>query len=186
MLSAPSVRCPECGAPLNAAQARCWLCQRKADDGQQQNPYAPPRPLTEHSASQFSLASLFLIMTLVAVCLGVFLLSPGLGVLLVFVMTPALIRTVMAASYQKQAGTALSAADKIGVFLMSVFIMGAIGVAACVAFMATCLLGVAVTEGGGASLEATLLVGLISGLVGAIPLAAWLMRLTRPAKYSPR
>jgi len=40
---------------------------------------------------QFSLASVFLVITLIAVCLGTLRLAPGVGILLLLVATPALI-----------------------------------------------------------------------------------------------
>jgi hypothetical protein len=182
MSSAPSPRCPECGAPLSGLQARCWLCQRKPTQRDAENPYAPPQPIADENAGvEFSLASLFLVMTLVVVCFGTFMIVPGLGILLAIVSTPALIRTIVMARHQRRAGAPLSAAEKIGVFLISWFVMGAIGLASMVAFLMACFTGAALTEGTGANLELILLAGILVGLAAAIPLSVWLLRLTRPA-----
>src|SRR5882672_9411675 len=184
--------CPDCGASLAAGQARCWLCQRKASAPSAENPYTPPRPIASGNLpAQFSLSSLFLVMTLVAVCLGVFMQAPGLGVLFGIVATPALIRTMIAASYQRQAGAPLTALEKVGTFFISWFIMGAIGLASFVAFAVVCVAGAYITVFAGADkmfgrgeegLAFVVGFGVIVGLIAAIPLTVWLLRLTRPAK----
>jgi len=127
-----AAHCPHCGAELQAPGGECWLCRLKEPPAQP-NPYASPRPIGDYAA-QFSLASLFLVMTLVAVCLGVFMLAPGLGILLAVAATPALVRTTFTASYYKQAGASLTTAWKIKAFLVSLFIMLAVGTATFVAF----------------------------------------------------
>src|SRR5437870_10255314 len=101
--------CPECGALRASAQARCWLCERKgsAGIGAVVNPYASPRPIGENSPLQFSIASLLLVTTLVAVCLGVFLQSPGLGIFLSVMTLPAVIRTIIDVAQRKRGGAGL-------------------------------------------------------------------------------
>src|SRR5436309_11478722 len=94
--SSQAASCLECGAPLAAGQEVCWLCWQNVTD-KEVNPYSSPRPIAnEKIGLQFSLATLFLVTTLAAVCLGVFALSPGLGVLVSIVAAPALVRTMVA------------------------------------------------------------------------------------------
>lgn len=176
-------RCPECGAELATGQARCWLCERKLSEAESGNPYASPQPAGENVDFQFSLASLFLIMTLVAVGTGLFLVAPGFGVLFAVLCVPALVRTIVAAKQQRRAGAPLTIGDKTGVFVMSFFIMVAIGIAASVAFGVACsggaLLGLGI---GGNDPSPAILLGIGFGLVAAIPLAIWMLRATRPSK----
>jgi hypothetical protein len=176
----PFAHCPHCGAEVQQLGNLCWLCRHKHISADP-NPYASPRAIGDN-AVQFSLASLFLVMTLLAVGLGIFLLVPGLGVLFAFISTPALIRTMIATGRQRQFGAPLSPAEKISVFFLSWFLMSAIGIAAMVAFVAVCFAGVLVTESAGASLETVLGIGALSGLAAALPLTIWLMRITSPAK----
>ena len=176
----PAARCPHCGAQVQTLGSACWLCRQKASQSDP-NPYAPPRPLDENAA-QFSLASLFLVMTLVAVCMGVIMIAPGLGILFAFITTPALIRTIVASSRGRLVGEPLSPMQKAGIFLISWFIMCAVGIASVVAFMAVCFAGALITEGTGASLEIMLTVGVLAGLAAAIPLTVWLLRLTSPSR----
>ncbi len=186
--SQPVAHCPHCGAEVQTPGVLCWLCRHRAISANP-NPYAPPRPLAgENASAQCSLASLFLVTTLVAVGLGLFLPAPGLGVLFAFVAAPALIRTFIAAGRRRQAGAPLSLREKIGTFFISWFIMGAIGLASFVAFMVVCVGSAFVMETAGINLLSEegllllLVVGVIPGLIAAIPLAVWLLRRTRPAK----
>jgi hypothetical protein len=174
-----AAHCPHCGAEVQTPGSPCWLCRQKAAQAEP-NPYASPRPI--ENATQFSLASLFLVMTLVAVCLGVFMIAPGLGILFAFITTPAFIRTMVAASRGRQVGEPMSAMEKTGIFLISWFIMCAVGIASVVAFMAVCFAGALITESVGASLEIVLMAGVLGGLAAAIPLTVWLLRLTSPSR----
>ena len=101
--------CAECGAAIDAGQSRCWLCKSERVGHAPVNPYASPLPTQDNLAWQFSLSSLFLITTLIAVCLGVTLLMPGLGVLLWIFAVPALVRTVIDIRKHKRRGAALGA-----------------------------------------------------------------------------
>lgn len=74
-------------------------------------------------APQWSLGGLLLVVTLIAVCLGLFVNSPGLGILATIAALPALIRTVLLAQQREQLGRPLTTVDKWTAFL------GSIGVA---------------------------------------------------------
>ena len=140
MSSTPQV-CPECGAALAVGQEQCWLCHRSLVGAQTDvaaNPYAPPRPTGEHLAAQFSLETLFLVMTLVAVCFGAFLLAPGLGVFVAIVAVPALARSFMVGYRYKQVGMRLTTNEKIGAFALSFLLVWEAGLLGCIAFIAVC------------------------------------------------
>ena len=174
-------RCTACGAAVVAGQARCWLCLRNASEAIDENPYASPRPIAgENVSGQVSLASLFLVMTLVAVGLGLFMQAPGLGVLFAFVATPALIRTFIATNLSKRTGRRLNTLGKVETFIVSLFIVGAVGLASFTAFAAVCLAGAGLLEATRAPVEVFLIVGLGGGLVAAIAVATFLFRLTGP------
>jgi hypothetical protein len=179
--------CPECGAPLAAGQARCWLCQRRHEEPHAANPYAAPRPIAAETPLQFSLASLLLLITFVAVCFGAFWTAPGLGVLLIILGVPALIRTAIATNRRQQAGGPSTFVDKIGVFLVSLLIMSAVWMSSAVAFAVVCTLGVVpIGMMGGDDFTLALAVGVIGGLISAIALATWLLRVTAPTAPRPR
>jgi hypothetical protein len=142
----PSVRrCPECGAELKVDDERCWLCRRDLVINAElvatpmaagQSPFSAVHPL------QFSLETLLLIVTLSAVCLGALVAAPGLGVLALIIVVPALIRTCLTGISSKRLGGKLTLADKIMAFLASAAITWAALVAAGIAFFAACTVSV--------------------------------------------
>jgi hypothetical protein len=172
--------CPDCGAPLVVGQARCWLCQRSTSEPASANPYASPRPLAEDNRPlEFSLTSLTLVITLVAVGLGAFWATPGLAVLLAVLGVPAFIRYLIATNRQKRAGATYTTAEKVGVFLVSLLIMSAVWMSAVVAFVVVCTAGALPMLAVGNE-NSALWVGGLGGLVSAIALAIWLLRVTAP------
>lgn len=178
-------RCPDCGAEFLLSQSQCWLCSRKAPEATTENPYASPQLIHEskYRAGQFSIATLMLVTTLVAVCLGVGMLAPGLGILLAIVATPALVRTVVADSRTKAAGWPFTMTKKIETFIVSLFLAGAVGMAGVVAFMGACTVGLmasgAFVSSSGPSGDA-FGVALFLGAVAAIGVMGWLFWVTRP------
>jgi hypothetical protein len=180
--NAEAARCPECGATLSGA-SECWLCRRatQAGDSSPTSPFAEERK----SAGQFSLATVFLIITLIAVCLGSLRLAPGLGVLLIIVATPALIRTCVVGIREKQAGHVLSLGEKVVAFLASSAIIVLVGVAGFIAFQIACwgscamVAGIQQKEG-----ENAFLVGLGTGGIAGIGTIIWLVWKTWPRKKS--
>ena len=121
-----------------------------------------------------------LVITLVAVTLGAFWIAPGLGVFLIVLGVPALIRTVVATSRQKRVGSSPTIAEKIGIFLVSLLIMWAVWMSASIAFAVVCTIGFAPIAMANGDMNVALLIGVLGGLVSAIALATWLLRLTAP------
>jgi hypothetical protein len=135
--SAPArfAHCPDCHAEVTTDAQTCWMCGRVLDlvDAELVDRAAPVTPAT------FSLATLMIVVTLVAVGLGLFVTAPGLGVLYTVAMVPALVRTAVGVRKRAQAGKVLSVADKFQLFATSIAVTVAAGVAATVAFFATCV-----------------------------------------------
>ena len=110
--------CPECGATLSATSDSCWLCHSTVPIVA--TVVAERAVPWEHRAAyQFSLATMMLTITLVAVLLGVFLMSPGIGILLAVVVAPAFLRTCIVMARRKARGQPVSLADKLGSFAAS-------------------------------------------------------------------
>jgi hypothetical protein len=168
--------CPECGAPLVPGADKCWLCALKtertvgavpkelarAPDETQLAPESgppkvqPPRfegqtrttpPAGADLGRTFSLSTLFLWTTLVAVVLGVARIAPGLGVLMVLLSFPAAFRTIGTVGRRKRrSGQSLPPGEKAGAFLESlaisfvtfIAIVAVIGSALFVAVYITC------------------------------------------------
>lgn len=166
-------RCPECGAEHHAGARRCWLCGAELAG----EPSAAPASTsadTEATAATFSLSSLFLVMTLVAVCAGVFAAAPGLGIIFAVLATPALVRTIFITAKQKSRGTAVTPGQKIVRFLGSIGVVLLVFLSIGVALLTACLTACAGYEldpNKGTFIFPSMVIG---GVVG-LPLAGWLL-----------
>lgn len=130
--------CPECGAPLPTKANYCWLC------GKALRPLAtaaaqPPAAFEHRAAYQFGLSTLMLIVTLCAVLLGVFRISPGVGLALVLLATPPLVRTCIATARRKARGQPVPPLTKLGIFASTLGIVIVVVAASIAAFWAVCL-----------------------------------------------
>ncbi|MBC8870045.1 MAG: hypothetical protein H8E44_11540 [Planctomycetes bacterium] len=132
--------CPECGATLRSEASRCWLCAKTIETSTA-TAAQPLCPAEQFAARQFSLSSLMLIITLLAVVLGVARLSPGIGVGLAIVATPALVRTCITSVRRKTRGQPMTPLEKVGVFAATLGAVLTIVIAAVAAFYATCWVG---------------------------------------------
>lgn len=153
-MAASPVTCPECGASVDAAQTRCWLCQGElivqaelVDRAPRSAAIGPAN--REASALQFSLQSLLLVITLAAVCLGALVAAPPLGVLALIIAAPALVRTWITGAAARGAGSQRTLADKVMGFFASAAIAVAAFVAAGIAFFTSCTLSVVAAAGVG-------------------------------------
>jgi len=82
----------------------------------------------------FSLESVLMITTLIAVCLGLGTLGPVWGILLAVISAPAVMRTIGVRTRRKIAGKPMGLYDKASVFLASVALVYAIGIATAATF----------------------------------------------------
>lgn len=117
--------CRECGAAYPLTGQKCWLCGAELPERAAfPTASASENPFASSAHRTFSLSSLFLVITLAAICLGVFAAAPGLGIFLAIVSTPALARTVVVSSRRAQTGASMSVGQKLLNFA------GALGVVA--------------------------------------------------------
>ena len=128
-LPAPEVvQCPHCQAENPASGATCHACGR---------PLAiyigPPARVRS-----FGLGSVMLLIAVIAVCLGVARFAPGLGIVMLLIATPALARTVIAATRRAADERPLTGQEKVEVFLASTGLMFLVLLASGAAFVATC------------------------------------------------
>jgi hypothetical protein len=125
----PTTRvCPSCAAKNSADAERCWLCHEHLSAGTPAIEWLPTQ-YERHATFQFSFASLLLTIAVLAVLLGVFRLSPGLGVLAAVIIAPAWIRTCLTVMRrQSSQPQPLALGEKTAIFAVSVAIMVGIGV----------------------------------------------------------
>ena len=189
--------CPECGARLKAADAKCWLCGRQLTHDAEivEATIVAPEWAEAHQPPlkpwQFSLESLLLVITLVAVCMGMIVAMPGIGVLAAIVAAPALIRTLMVGYQERRLGHKQSMGEKVLAFLASTGVAIAVLLAGASAFGAACfasclvVLGLESTRGGGAGgqwMDYAIWVAIGFSAIIGLGTAGWLFWITRPIR----
>lgn len=204
--SAGNPLCPDCGAQVQPAAAACWLCQKplasqaEIVEAEIVEPTPPPIiPAWEQarrtaSPLQFSLESLMLVITLVAVCLGMIVVMPGLGVPVAIVAAPALVRTLIAGFQQRAAGSQMTLSEKALTFLASTGITMAVlaagGTAFATACFASCLVALGVSEATSSNrgFNEDWLIYAVLGFSSLVGLATtiWLFWLMRPQHFGRR
>jgi hypothetical protein len=118
--------CPECGARPRPGDNRCWFCESK------RLPLAGFEPVTGKDAAdplgasypprsglQFSLGTMLLVTTLVAICLAIMMAAPLLGIALSVIAVGGLLRTAIVGSARIRAGGRFEFAEKIDEFAVS-------------------------------------------------------------------
>jgi len=182
--------CPHCGAKVLRQARRCWLC---GSDVEGALPAAPP-PVAKQgkipavarptkAGFSYSLSTLMLITTLVAVCFGLFSVAPGLGVWICIFLAPVLVRTAMVVRRRKAAGRPVSVGQKFGMILGSLVvahvILAVVTVSAIGTFCAVCL-GIAESTPGPD--EAAIPFAILAAALAAILLLVLMFRWVR-ARY---
>ncbi|HEV3168281.1 MAG TPA: hypothetical protein VGZ22_30030 [Isosphaeraceae bacterium] len=179
----PALLCPHCGAERLPNSKLCWICHQppvstiQPEDVRMASPVPPQRT--------FSLSSLMLLIALVAVCFGVIREFPGLGVLMIIVLAPALVRTLRSVYKGKAEGQPLSPLQKVGTFAVSMAFVLLIMLAAGIAFFITCWAGVVAgssVANGSDGAWTGLAIGLGLGAIAAIATGIWLARLVWKVK----
>jgi hypothetical protein len=133
---------------------------------------------------QFQLSSLFLTITVICLCLGLFRAAPGLVIPLMVIAVPALVRTRRASRLASMAGKPLSLGARIGTFITSIFILALVIVAGFVAFCMACIslfLPTIGAQGAGQRNETSVVqLLLIGGSVALIFFVIWISRAIWP------
>ncbi len=131
-----------------------------------------------------------LTVTLVAVVLGAFRVAPGLGILLVIIVSPAWLRTCLNVMRRKARGRPMSAMERLGLFAGSLGVVTIVGVAAGIAFYATCWAGFGISAAAGEVLAVGdygwlawgLFLGVALGIVAGLVVGLLLLRRLWPHK----
>jgi hypothetical protein len=143
------------------------------------NPYASPAPPTDvHLNRTFSLSTMFLWTTLVAVVMGVAGVAPGLAILLAILSLPAALRTIgMVGRRTRQSGRSPTVGEKVELFAASLGIVFVIFIGAAAAFTATCFpLGLAGFAANGENMSGAFIIAILVGIVAGAIAAYFLIR----------
>lgn len=147
-----TIFCPHCEAKQLGPSETCWLChQPLADEPATTMPPPTALPSHEPEGMTFSLATMFLIVTLVSVGMGLLVALPGLGVLACIVMVPVLIRTMRVVRHREARGQDVRPAEKVLLFVTSYGVASVLVIVVCVSafcsFCGVCLTIVSVGDG---------------------------------------
>jgi hypothetical protein len=136
----PTRPCSQCGAFVGIAAANCWLCNARMPPLGAAVAREPPiraQLVDSDRPFQFGISSLLLLITFVAILCSITTMSPGLGIVVAILTTPAMLRTILVTFRQQQGGKPMSGAGKTGVFLLTMAMSLCVAVAACAAFCFT-------------------------------------------------
>jgi MFS family permease len=172
----PEPRCWDCGAVNDAGSSECWLCQRRdwrrnpgpGWDESSQAHITPRGPIA-------SISRLMVLTAVIAVLIGLFVVAPGLAIVLLVGALPAVAVTETKANHRRQRGEAMSGIER---FLWIVGLMIAIPFALIAAIMAP-LIVVVSSVGRGADPAAAIFIVLVVVFLGFFIIAILLARSRR-------
>jgi hypothetical protein len=175
--------CPQCFSSNQPGDIMCFRCGHGLDKAMLKteseasksptsssspesiNPYAPPTSGSSPNVT-FRISSLLLVIAVIAVCLGVTHENVVLGIILAFVVVPALVYTVIVVEKRSARGSPMAVVDKAGTFLVAIGGVLIIEFSSLVAFCMTCYpIGAA---GFAANSAAGLIIGLVVGGIAGI------------------
>lgn len=144
MSDAPLI-CNRCGAQNVGSNTSCWLCGNHAlhPATDPENPYAPP-PLNPRASESLAFThtrtTILLALAVIGIVVPQFVWNPGLGIFLLIVLSPPLLRTVLVVDRRAKLGKRNSAWRTFGMFAASFAVTLAVLVLATfAAFTAFCL-----------------------------------------------
>ena len=179
----PATLCPMCGAELRQGDARCWLCGHALD--RPTSIVVPPLPAgtappAVGRTDSFSLETLMLVVTLIAICLGVFVQAPGLGILLCILALPAFVRTLLVVRRRGQLSRGVPLGQRIALFLgslgFSLVVLILVVVSSVGVFCGVCLGLATVSTPDGTSISVALVAGVGAMIVVFALCVAWMRR----------
>jgi hypothetical protein len=178
--------CPDCGTTYTGH--RCPLCFRPTSTTDAAAPALPPPLPHDRGGQTFGLSTLFLFITLVAVCLGVGMAVPGLGILLALLSVPAFVRASISSARQRAFGRRLGVEDKIVEFLGSLGLVLLILVAGFAAFSAACFISCVAAESGPGRIpgDAAMLLYIAVPVILGVTVVGWLFYKTWPRRGGPQ
>lgn len=134
--------CPHCGALVQSDWAECWLCHGNLQDREPQS--APPPVVRAAASQQQPVSGLLVIVAAVlaalVVWIGVTAMAPGLGILMLVAIVPAVVRTAIVTHKRSSLGKETSHGHTALMFVLSLVLTGTmLVVTAFIAFWTFCL-----------------------------------------------
>jgi hypothetical protein len=136
----PEPNCWDCGAPNDPGASECWLCQRRdwrKFPGLRTRPSPPPNLPTHGPLS--TIAGWMVVIAVIAVELGLSVTAPGLAVVLLVSVVPALAVTELKAYRRRRRGEPMSTGERVAwIFGLTILIPILLFVALVVALFMYC------------------------------------------------
>ena len=128
-------------------------------------PQTTPRPTPR--PTQFGLTSVLLVITLIAAIAGIARYAPGLGIGLLVLVMPALLRSMVVIARRRAAGEKQTTIHRVLAFLAALMLATVTALSAGLAFTATCFGGMYLVRGvrGGGDILQGLGFGIIAGIL---------------------
>jgi hypothetical protein len=151
-------------------------------------PSLPGSDAVEPEHFQYSLSTLMLAMTLIALLIGLCVSFPGLGIPLTILAIPAWVRTSHALNIEPpDFGSKTSLRNKLDKFVVSMAAMTFVAIAMGIGFFVTCgsvgLVGVVALNNYQSGMA--MIMSLLSGFAGGSLAALWMLRITWPKRRPP-
>ncbi len=125
--------CRECGASNDAGSVECWLCNGRA------LARAAAGSQSRGRGYFSSISGWMVVVAILAVCLGLYAVAPGLLFLAAISVLPALAIVEFNAARRRRGGMPMSAVERVGIFLLlTIVIPVLVAGAAIIALIAYC------------------------------------------------
>jgi hypothetical protein len=187
----PVAQCPDCGATVEATAHSCWLCGAaiSARDVSMEAEVLSLPPPPEQLRMTFTISGMLTVTTLAALCLGVGLIWPGLGIALTIVIVPALVRTwvITSAAGARYGKPEERFAALMGSLAVSFVTVITVCTAAAAAFAGSCVAAAVGSEALGVARGWDVIpVALGIGALGGLAASIGVVLLIRPLWRRPR
>lgn len=131
------IYCPTCRSLNSASDPVCWLCHDPLTAGTPQQVSASNNSPTSDSPGESGLSYVCMVIALSIVCLGLFLIFPGIGIIFACLISPALVKARRKAG--QDASGPLTAGQLFITVMSSIGAAITIGVAAVIAGGVVCI-----------------------------------------------
>ena len=134
----PEPTCWDCGAPNDPGASECWLCQRRDWRGYRGVRPGYPAPARRRGPLS-TIGGWMILIAVIGVAVGIFREAPGLAILLLISVVPALIITEIKAYRRRRRGEPMSGLDRLlWVLLLSILVPFLLIIALAVALFMYC------------------------------------------------
>ncbi len=143
--------------------------------------YEPPKaPIV--APRTFRIGTMMALIAVIALCLAAFAAGTGQGIIALFALGPATIRTLFVSAGREAEGRPMTLGEQVGTFCFTILSLFAIVISAGIGFFATCFPVGMISNGNPVSL----FIGVIGAIVAAVWVGVGFLRIAREHAESDR